>query len=77
MNLKEELEEYYNERRADYGDEEVDNVLDILKEYDDNLTGLGNWDKTLLQRLIDDTELYEKVDNVGNTETDNDKNLFD
>ena len=39
MNLKEELEEYYNERRADYGDEEVDNVLDILKEYDDNLTG--------------------------------------
>ena len=77
MNLKEEPEEYYNERRADYGDEEVDNVLDILKEYDDNLTGLGNWDKTLLQRLIDDTELYEKVDNIGNTETDNDKNLFD
>lgn len=76
--LKQRLIDYYNEKISDYGEEEIDNVLEILNDYGDNLSGLGGYDKTLLLRLIDDSELYDEVDNIGIGEVDNDdKNLFD
>ena len=76
--IKDRLTEYYYEREADYGEEEVKNVIEILDEYDDNLTGLSRTDKTLLLRLVDDHELYEEVDEINRESISHDRdNLFD
>lgn len=63
--LKSRLIGYYHDRESDYDEEEIANVIEILNEYDDNLTGLGGWDKTLLLRLVDDEELYQEVDSIS------------
>ena len=75
MTLKEELIQYYQEQEADYDPEETKIVLEILSEYDDELTGLNNTDKTLLLRLISDDELYEKVDAIEIPEI-NEEDIF-
>jgi len=65
MNLKEELIEYYQERESNFGTEEMNNVLEILEDYNEELEGLNKTDKTLLLRLLEGgDELYEKVDNI-------------
>lgn len=76
MTLKEELIQYYQEQEADYDPEETKNVLEILSEYDDELTGLNNTDKTLLLRLLTGgEEMYEKVDAIEVLEI-NDEDVF-
>lgn len=75
--LKQRLIEYYMEHESDYDPEETENVIEIVNQYDDNLSGLGGWDKTLLLRLIDDSEIYQEVDNIGKGEDDKVDNLFD
>jgi len=65
MTLKEELIEYYQEIESDFGTEEMNNVLEILEDYNDELEGLNTTDKTLLLRLLEGgDELYKKVDNI-------------
>jgi tRNA (Thr-GGU) A37 N-methylase len=74
--LKERLIDYYNESRSDYGDEEIDNAIEILNDYTENLSGLSKWDKTLLLRLIDDTDLYHEVYSIED-ESESFRNIFD
>jgi hypothetical protein len=73
--LKSRLIDHYQEQESEYDPEETLNVLEILNDYDDNLTGLGNTDKTLLLRLINDDELYDEVDAIQNMRSND--NAFD
>lgn len=78
--LKDRLISHYN--RSDFGDEETDNVIEILNDYDDDLSNLkDSIDKTLLLRLINnDEDLYDEVDIIGVKDEDSnfiDSNLFD
>ena len=59
--LKQRVSEELNELRHDYGDEEVDNTLEVLESLDDDLSNLGKWDETLLTRLIDDEDLLREI----------------
>jgi len=59
--LKQRIENELNEVRSDYGDEEVDNTLEVLESLDDNLSNMGKWDETLLTRLIDDKDLLKEI----------------
>lgn len=59
--LKQRIEIELNELRSDYGDEEVDNTLEVLESLNDNLSNMGKWDETLLTRLIDDKELLKEI----------------
>jgi hypothetical protein len=59
--LKQRIENELNEVRSDYGDEEVDNTLEVLKSLNDDLSNLGKWDETLLTRLIDDKDLLKEI----------------
>jgi hypothetical protein len=59
--LKERIAEELNELRHDYGDEEVDNTLEVLEPLNDDLSNLGKWDETLLTRLIDDDDLLKEI----------------
>lgn len=63
--LKDRLIDFYNENEANYDPEETTNALEILDGYDDDLTGLTKWDKVLLQRILDDSDLYNEVDEIG------------
>jgi hypothetical protein len=47
--------------RSDYGDEEVDNTLEVLESLNDDLSDMGKWDETLLTRLIDDKDLLKEI----------------
>ena len=59
--LKERIAEELNELRHDYGDEEVDNTLEVLEPLNDDLSNLGRWDETLLTRLINDEDLLKEI----------------
>lgn len=59
--LKQRIEIELNELRSDYGDEEVDNTLEVLESLNDDLSNMGKWDETLLTRLIDDKELLKEI----------------
>lgn len=59
--LKQRIENELNEVRSDYGDEEVDNTLEVLESLNDDLSNLGKWDETLLTRLIDDKDLLKEI----------------
>jgi|688.fasta_scaffold597486_2 hypothetical protein len=60
-NLKQRIEIELNELRSDYGDEEVDNTLEVLESLNDDLSDMGKWDETLLTRLIDDKDLLKEI----------------
>jgi len=60
-NLKQRIEIELNELRSDYGDEEVDNTLEVLESLNDDLSNMGKWDETLLTRLIDDKDLLKEI----------------
>jgi hypothetical protein len=60
-NLKQRIEIELNELRSDYGDEEVDNTLEVLESLNDDLSNIGKWDETLLTRLIDDKDLLKEI----------------
>ena len=59
--LKQRIEIELNELRSDYGDEEVDNTLEVLESLNDDLSNMGKWDETLLTRLIEDKELLKEI----------------
>jgi len=59
--LKQRIENELNEVRSEYGDEEVDNTLEVLESLNDDLSNLGKWDETLLTRLIDDKDLLKEI----------------
>jgi hypothetical protein len=59
--LKQRIENELNEVRSNYGDEEVDNTLEVLESLDDDLSNMGKWDETLLTRLIDDKDLLKEI----------------
>lgn len=62
MNLKHELTSYYIQNETELGKEETQNVLQILSNYDDNLSKLYPYDSMLLLRLVTDTILSKKVE---------------
>ena len=47
-----------------------------MNDYDDNLTGLTKWDKVLLQRILDDSDLVAELDKIGSNRPSRD-NAFD
>jgi hypothetical protein len=63
--LKDRLTDFYHENETNYDPEETINALEILNDYDDNLTGLTKWDKVLLQRILDDSDLVAELDEIG------------
>lgn len=71
MGLNADLREYFNDVQYDFDKDEIKNVLEILDEEDEDLNGLSKVSKTLLIRLIDDTELIERVEEMYK-EPDND-----
>lgn len=62
--IKQRLIAAYNEQASDYDPEETENVLIILEEYDDNLSGLSSVDYTLLTRLLDDEDLLDELEDI-------------
>lgn len=60
--LKQDIIEHLSEKEGEYDQEEIQNVFDILNEYDDELTGLDPIDSKLITRLLDDQELIDKLD---------------
>ena len=74
--LKQRLAFHYGENATEYDPEEVNEVMTILSEYDDNLSGLNKIVATLLCRLINDDELYAEVDEMVEDEDFN-ENPFD
>lgn len=75
--LKQRLTEFYYENEANYDPEETTNALEILNDYDDNLTGLTKWDKVLLQRILDDSDLVAELDEIGSNRPISRDNAFD
>ena len=59
--LKQRIEKELNELRSDYGDEEVDNTLEVLESMYEDLSNLGKWDETLITRLIEDRDLLKEI----------------
>lgn len=74
--LKDRLTYFYGENEANYDPEETVNVMEILDEYDDNLTGLKHWDKVILLRILDDEDLVKEVEAAGESGTSR-RNVFD
>ena len=64
MDLKHKLTAYFIQNEYDLGKEEVFNILQLLGEYDNDLSGLDINDSKLITRLIDNTELYNAVENI-------------
>jgi len=60
--LKQEIIDNLNSQEGDYDSEELENVYEILDEYDDDLSGLDKTDSKLIIRLLDDEELISKLD---------------
>ena len=77
MGLKQRIEEELNELRSDYGDEEVDNTLEVLESLDDDLSNLGKWDETLITRLIDNKDLLKEIYAIRSEYNVFDENEFD
>lgn len=62
MGLKTELYEYAADIQHDYDKEEIKNFIEILDEIEnEDLSDMSYLSQTLLLRLINDDELYEKV----------------
>ena len=61
--MKQKILEYYDTIIGDYDQEEINNSLEILEEYDNELTNITELDAKLLIRLIDDEYLAEEINN--------------
>jgi len=76
--LKQRIITELNEVRADYGDEEVDNTLEVLEALEEDLSNLGKWDETLITRLIDDKDLLKEIYSIrSDDDLKEDYNVFD
>ena len=62
--LKQRVKEYLEAQRIDYGDEEVDDNLEILEMQNDNLSNMEAFHKILILRLIDDNEPFEAIESA-------------
>ena len=61
--MKQKILEYYGTIIGDYDQEEIDNSLEILEEYNNELSNLTELDAKILIRLIDDEDLAEEINN--------------
>lgn len=68
--LKQQISEYLEAQRPYYGDEEVDDILKILKDQNDDLSNIDSLHKILLLRLIDDHPLYKAIEASKTSETE-------
>jgi hypothetical protein len=68
--LKQQISEYLEAQRPYYGDEEVDDILKILKDQNDDLSNIDSLHKILLLRLIDDHLLYKAIEASKTSETE-------
>ncbi|KRP29775.1 MAG: hypothetical protein ABS28_03805 [Cryomorphaceae bacterium BACL22 MAG-120619-bin32] len=68
--LKQQISEYLEAQRPYYGDEEVDDILKILKDQNDDLSNIDSLHKILLLRLIDDHLLYKEIEASKTSETE-------
>lgn len=68
--LKQQVGEYLEAQRPYYGDEEVDDILKILKDQNDDLSNIDSLHKILLLRLIDDHLLYKEIEASKTSETE-------
>lgn len=62
--LKDRLRQHFEEQVHDVDQKEIDNTIEVLESLEDDLSDLGKWDKQLLLRMINDTELYQEVDDL-------------
>jgi hypothetical protein len=59
--LKQRIINELEELRSDYGDEEIDNTLEVLDGLNDDLSNLGKWDESIITRLVDDSDLLRQI----------------
>ncbi len=71
--MKKQIKEYLTEHQYEFEREEIDNVLEILENYDANLTDLSRVDYSIIGRLIDDVGLTNRLETrcVPDTSSDN------
>lgn len=62
--LKQRVHEYLEAQRPYYGDEEVEDNLEVLERQNDDLSCIDSLSKILILRLIDDNELYTAIESV-------------
>jgi hypothetical protein len=62
--LKDRLRQHFEEQVHDVDQEEIDNTIEVLESLEDDLSDLDKWSKQLLLRMINDTELYQEVDDL-------------
>lgn len=70
--LNQKLLDYFNEIMFDYDEEEIRQVIEILDGLNDDLSDMSQLDKTLLQRMVDDSELYDEIENARTFEDEPD-----
>ena len=63
--LKQQVIDYLEGQRPYYGDEEVEDSLEVLVIQNDDLSSMGPLSKTLILRLIDDAELYTTIESAS------------
>ena len=63
--LKQQINEYLEAQKTCYGDEEMDDNLEVLKDLNDDLSNIDVLSKTLILRFIDDTDLYFAIDTIN------------
>jgi hypothetical protein len=62
--LKDRLRQHFEEQVHEVDQDEIDNTIEVLESLEDDLSHLGKWDKQLLLRMINDTELFQEVDDL-------------
>ena len=73
--LKDRLRQHFEEQVHDVDQEEIDNTIEVLESLEDDLSDLDKWSEQLLLRMINDTELFQEVDDLY--EEDFDDDIFD
>lgn len=62
--LKDRLRQHFEEQVHEVDQDEIDNTIEVLESLEDDLSDLGKWDEQLLLRMINDTELFQEVDDL-------------
>ena len=60
--MKQKIEQYLSNVIGDFDQEEINNIVEILDGYDENLTNLILMDSIIINRLIDDEELINEIE---------------
>ena len=75
--LKERIRQHIYDQYGEVDQEEIDNTIEVLNELNDDLSNLGKWQETLLLRMINDTVLYQEVDDLYEEPLTNEFNDYD